>query len=246
MSTRSVMRLLALLALLLPGAAAIAQEKAVQGEAAPDKAVPGKAAAPKLPRVLLIGDISLNNHFNNAQKALNGKAVVVRSSLGHLPSGAALKRIGELLTKQKWDVICFNFGLSDLMHKDPKSKRIRAMSPRAGGVPVTVPKVYTANLERLVAHFKKASGKVIWIPTLPLHPRQRSGAIDAAAIATYNAMALATMRESSVAVLDLHDQIVSKLSKAKNHRAKERLHHQLFKGDLSAPLVAIIAAAAKH
>ncbi|MGK0153151.1 MAG: hypothetical protein ACI9SE_000095 [Neolewinella sp.] len=241
MNRRCATHLLPVLTLLLQGTAAITQDKPVQG-----KVVQEKVVARKLPRVLLIGDISLNNHFDNAQKALAGKAMIVRSSYGYLPSGAALQRIDELLTQQKWDVVCFNFGLSDLMHKDPKSKQIRAMSPRAGGVPVTVPKVYAKNLERLVARFKKASGKVIWIPTLPLHPRQRSGAIDAVAIATYNTIALATMREASVPVLDLHDQIVSLLAKAENHRAKERLHHKLFKSDLSAPLVARIAAAAKH
>ena len=234
-------RLLAVLAFSLPGAVTIAQDKPVT-----HKPVARKVVARKLPRVLLVGDTSLSNHFDNAQKALKGRAVIVRSPLGYLSSGAALSRIGELLTKQKWDIVCFNFGLSDLMHRDPKSKRIRAMSPRAGGVPATTPEAYAKNLERLTAHFNKTSGKVVWISTLPLHPRQRSGAIDANSIAKYNALALATMRRHSVPVLDLHAQIESLLAKAKNDRAKERLHHQLFKGDLSAPLVARIAEPAKR
>ena len=40
--------------------------------------------------------------------------------------------------------------------------------------------------------------------------------------------------------------IESLLAKATNDRAKERLHHQLFKGDLSAPLVARTAEPAKR
>ena len=128
------------------------------------------------PRVLLIGDVSWNNHFQNAQKALKTKATVVRSPLGYLSTGASLTRIDELLQDQRWDLVCINFGLSDLMYRDPRSKRVRAMSPRAGGVQITRVEDYSKNLANLVARLRKSSSRVLWLTTMPLQPRQRTSA----------------------------------------------------------------------
>lgn len=194
-------------------------------------------AKPQLPRVLLVGDISLNNHFQNAQKALKGKATAVRSPLGHLSSGAMLQRIEEVLQKQRWDVVCVNLGLNDLMHRDPASKQIRAMSPKAGGVPVTRLGQYGDNLERLAEQFHASSHRVLWLSTMPLNPRQRSTAIDAADIDRYNDVASRRMQKAGVEIVDLHGQILEALKDAKNDRARNHQHHQLFKKDLSKPLV---------
>lgn len=195
------------------------------------------AAKRALPRILLLGDASCNNHFQNAQKALKGRADVVRSPLGNLATGAALARIEDVLQQQRWDVICCNYGLSDLMHRDPASKRVRAMSRKAGGVPVTGPAEYRENLRKLAGVFRKSSARVVWLTTMPLHPRQRSGALVASDIERYNAVATPLWRELGVEVVDLHAQITQLLAKAKNPRARERQHNQLFKSDLSAPLV---------
>jgi len=197
---------------------------------------------PQLPRVLLVGDVSLNNHFQNAQKALKGKATVVRSPLGHLSSGALLRRLDEVLQKQRWDVVCINAGLNDLMHRDPASRQIRAMSPKAGGVPVTPLPDYGAQLDRLVPRLYAATHRVVWLTTLPLNPRQRSTAIDAADIARYRDVAVRRMREHGVEVVDLHAQIEAALRDAKNERDRNHQHHLLFKKDLSQPLVAAILA----
>lgn len=195
----------------------------------------------ELLRVLLIGDVSWNNHFQNAQKALKTKAMVVRSPLGYLSTGASLTRIDELLQDQRWDLVCINFGLSDLMYRDPRSKRVRAMSPRAGGVQVTHVDDYSKNLGKLVARLRKSSSRVLWLTTMPLHPRQRTSAIVASDIPIFNAAASVIMSKMNVEVVDVHAQIKLALSVAKNQRARERLHHDLFKKDLSAQLVTQIA-----
>jgi len=193
-----------------------------------------------LPSVLLIGDTSWNNHFQFTQKALKGKAQVVRAPLGHLSTGAAVARMDELLQARRWDVVCCNFGLSDLMYRDPRTERVRAMAPKAGGVRVTPPDVYGQNLDKLVARLRQSTGRLLWLTTMPLSPRQRSGAVVAADIARYNEVASAQMKRSRVEVVDVHAQIVAELDKAENRRARERMHGQLFKQDLSGPLVARI------
>jgi len=195
----------------------------------------------ELPRVLLLGDTSLNNQFQNTQKALRGKAQVVRSPLGHLSSGAVLARVGEL-QQQRWDIICLNFGLNDLMSRDPGSKRIRAMSPQAGGVPVTSLEDHGKNLTAIVNKLRKSSNRLIWLTTMPLHPRQNSGAIAAADIARYNKVATQRMQALGVDTLDLHTHIEEALAAAKNQRARNHQHNQLFKQDLSAPVVKAILA----
>lgn len=200
------------------------------------------AKQPRLPQVLLFGDISLNNHYQNTQKALKGKAVVVRSPLGHLGTGAALTRIDEVLQQQQWDVICINFGINDLMHRDPNSKRVRAMSPKAGGVPVTSLDDYDSNLMKLIPKLREASSRILWLTTMPLNPRQNSGAINAEDIGRYNVAAGRCMKALVVEVVDLHMQIEDRLATAKNPRARNRKHNDVFKKDLSAPLVQAILA----
>ena len=194
-----------------------------------------------LKSVLLIGDVSWNSHFQNVQKALKGEAELVRAPLGHLSSGAALARVDELLQGRRWDVICCNVGLSDLMYRDHRTKRIRAMAPGAGGVQVTSLESYGENLAKLVARLRRSSGRLLWLTTRPLNPRQRSGAIVAADIARYNEVASSQMTRLGAEVVDVHAQIEAELSKAEDRRARERLHGQLFKKDLSGPLVARIS-----
>lgn len=194
------------------------------------------------PRVLLIGDVSLNNHFQNSQKALKGQAEVTRSPLGHLSTGAARARLAELLQGARWDVICVNFGLSDLMYRDPRSETVRAMSPAAGGVPVSTPERYEQNLARLFDQMHDAAPRVLWLSTMPLNPRQRSGAIDAADVERYNRAAARAAAARGVEVVDLHAQVEGALADAKSERARNHQHHLLFKTDLSKPLVEAILA----
>ena len=70
----------------------------------------------------------------------------MRSPLGHLSTAAALERLDELFGEARWDAICFSFGVSDAVHKDPRRDEVRAMSPAAGGVPVTPLAAFGPNL----------------------------------------------------------------------------------------------------
>lgn len=198
------------------------------------------AAASELPRVLLFGDTTFAGHYQGAAKKLDGRVEVVRSDLGYLHSGAALERLEEVLQEARWDLVVFNFGLSDLMHRDPRTQAIRAMSPAAGGVPVTTLEDHAAHVHALVAALRASGAKLLWTTTMPISPRNRSGALESAAIERYNAAALEVLNSQDVPVLDTHGQIAGELAKADNRRAMERLHNGLLKQDLSEPLAARI------
>ena len=194
------------------------------------------------PRVLLLADNSFQSIHGNVAKALGERAEVVRSNLGHLHTGAALERLDEVLQGTDWDGIVFNFGLADLMHRDPRTKQLRAMSPKAGGVPVTTPERYAENLDAWVPLLRATGAELLWTTTLPLSSRTRSTAIAPDSLATYRAVALERMQHHAVPVLDTHAQIVDALAEAENDRQRERMHNDLLKTDLSGPLVARLAA----
>lgn len=190
------------------------------------------------PRVLLVGDQSLSNHFDRAAQALKDEAVVVRSPLGHLSSGAALARIEEILGEEHWDLVCFHFGLSDLMFRDPRSEQVRAMSPAAGGVPVTPIERFAGVLARVVDSLRAAgASRLLWVTSVPLHPSRRSAAIDADRLPIYGQAARTVMREHSVPVFDAHAQVAALLEEAPDPRSLDRFHNQLYGKDLSGPLV---------
>lgn len=193
--------------------------------------------APK-PRVLLFGDITFQGHHRGATQALGEAAEVVTSPLGHLSTGAALARLDELLGEGPWDVVVLNCGLSDLMTRDPRSKALRAMSPAAGGVPVTPLDEYGERLDELVEALRARGARLVWTTTLPLSGRNRSHAVRAEDVERYRAVALARMAAHGVAVIDTHQAIVDVLATEPNPRAVDRLHNDTLKSDLSGPLVA--------
>ncbi|MDA1221201.1 MAG: SGNH/GDSL hydrolase family protein [Planctomycetota bacterium] len=190
------------------------------------------------PRVLLLGDQSLSNHLDRAAQALKDEASVVRSPLGHLSSGAALARIEEILGEERWDLVCFHFGLSDLMFRDPRSEQVRAMSPAAGGVPVTPIERFPGVLARFVDRLRAAgASRLLWVTSVPLHPSRRSAAIDADKIPVYGEAAKTVMREHAVPIFDAHAQVAALLEEAPDPRSLDRFHNQLYGKDLSGPLV---------
>ncbi len=201
-------------------------------------AVAQQQVAKARPRILLIGDRGFDNHFGNAARSLQDRADLVRAPLGFLPTGAALQRVDELLAGGPWDLIVFNFGVNDLMHRDPRSRQIRAMSPAAGGVPVTSLDDYAAHLRQLAARFAASGTRLLWVTTLPLHPQRRSTALIPSDLARYAASASQVVTELAIPVFDAHAQVRAVLDAVENPRAVDRAHNDLFKGDLSAPLVA--------
>lgn len=82
--------------------------------------------AEDLPKALILGDTIYNGLLGSLTGDLKGQVQVVCKHPGS--TGEALGQLEQLLGKDKWAVIHFNFGLADLHYKDPNTKAIRLMS----------------------------------------------------------------------------------------------------------------------
>ncbi len=172
-----------------------------------DNASPAALASEKLPRVLIIGDSIYNEPSRLAAQELKGRVEIVwQYELSNLHSGAALEKIDQLLGENEWDLIHFNFGLADLMHKDPNTKSIRAMSKEVGGVRVSSPQLYEKNLRELVKRFQATGAKIVWASTTPIRS-DYNGVLEADSEIEYNRIAAQIMNANSIMINDMHAYI---------------------------------------
>jgi acyl-CoA thioesterase-1 len=162
-------------------------------------------AAP--PRVLILGDSVYRQPQAIISKELAGKIELVRPEIrtGELfNSTAALAHLDELLGAGKWDLVIFNAGIGDLIHRAPGMKNFRIMPIEQGGVPNTSAKDYEANLNKLAERLKATGAKLVWASTTPLTdatvfvPDSEIG---------FNAIAAKVMAAHSIPILDMHGHI---------------------------------------
>ena len=111
-----------------------------------------------LPEVLLIGDSISGGYHKLVAKALEGKAVVAKSSDNGESTAVGIIKIDGWLGDTKWDVIHFNWGIWDMYGwqyaEDDRS-----------------PAMYAQRLETLVVRMKKSGAKLIWATTTPVPPK---------------------------------------------------------------------------
>lgn len=181
-------------------------------------ALPTALAEKTLPRVLIIGDSIYNEPSRMVAEELKGRVEIVwQYDLSNLHSGAALEQIDKLLGENDWDLIHFNFGLADLMHKDPNTKSIRAMSKEAGGIRVSSPQVYEKNLRELVKRFQATGAKIVWASTTPIRS-DYNGVLEADSEIEYNRIAAEIMKENQIMINDMHAYInASEVAKKSNN-----------------------------
>lgn len=128
-------------------------------------------AEQSLPRVLILGDPIYQQISGSLTKEVKGQweVVVPRFEPGEVfNSTTLLEKLDELLGEKKWDVIHFNVGLGDLVHRAPGMKSFRVFPRHAGGVRTTPPVRYEQNLQELVKRLKATGAKVIWASTTPI------------------------------------------------------------------------------
>src|SRR5206468_3020613 len=115
------------------------------------------------------------------------------------PTTVGLKNLTKWLGDGKWDVIHFNWGLHDLkLDKDGKQQ-----------VP---PEDYEKNLRELVKRLQATGAKLIWASTTPVpdakvNPTRKNGDVIA-----YNAIARKIMDENKIAIDDLYELALPRLS----------------------------------
>jgi hypothetical protein len=165
------------------------------------------ADAKTLPRVLIIGDSVYRQPHGTIAKELSGKIELSRPEIKSdelLNSTTALAHLDELLDKGKWDLVIFNVGIGDLIHRAPGMKSFRLMPIEQGGVRNTSPTDYEANLNELAKRLKATRAKLVWASTTPLTTKLfliPGSEIEA------NAIAAKVMASHRIPVLDLHGHI---------------------------------------
>jgi lysophospholipase L1-like esterase len=137
--------------------------------------------APKLPRVLLIGDSISRGYTLPTRHALAGKVNLHRIPCISTRTSKGLAQLDGWLGKSKWDVIHFNFGIHD-RNTDTES--------------------YAANLEKIVVRLEQTGAKLIWASSTPA-PETGQYAGDAA-IVKRNEIAAGIMKKHNIPIDDLY------------------------------------------
>ena len=193
--------------------------------------IPATAAEEKaLPRVLILGDSVYNVPSQSTAAQLKGKAevVYVRLEPGEvLNTTLALEHLDRLLgnldkndnkidpeNRKKWDVIHFNFGLGDLVHRAPGMKAFRVMPIHAGGVRATSPQQYEKNLQELVKRLKATGAKLVWVSTTPIR-HSSTNVFKMGSEIEYNAIAAKVMAEANVPINDMYSHVKSLIDMTK-------------------------------
>ena len=187
--------LLARLPLLAFTAAFVFAAEPPKQKAAANPAFAPITDTPGLPRVLLLGDSISIGYTLPTRTALAGVANVHRPAANCSSTSHGLANLAKWLGPGKWDVIHFNFGIHDAK-LPPEGVRHAPLD------------VYERNLRELIARLRATGAKLVWASSTPI---PNGGVLSAdrrfADITTYNAVAAKVMRESGVAVNDLHGAI---------------------------------------
>lgn len=160
------------------------------------------SAQSKKPQVLVLADSIYNEPVRAAAQILKDRVDLSYGKYSAYHSAQALENFDKLLEGKKWDLIYFNYGLNDLMYKDPSIKSLRAMHKDVGGVRVSSPQQYEKNLNELVKRFKAKGIKLVWGATTPIVGS--NGVLYAGDEIEFNEIAARVMKTHSVPVVDMH------------------------------------------
>ena len=174
-----------------------------------------------LPRVLILGDSTYSSHTRDLQKLLKGKVEVVYAiwQPGEIADTTTaielldrhlgrIDRTGKLVEQDKWpgwDMIHFNCGLGDLIHRAPDIKTFRAMPIHVGGIRNTSAAQYAKNLETLVKALKTRApeARLVWASTTPIRA-SASNVFEKGSEIEYNRIAAEIMKNHGVPTNDMY------------------------------------------
>jgi lysophospholipase L1-like esterase len=154
------------------------------------------ATADKVSNVLIIGDSISIGYTPLVQKAL-APGILVEHNPGNGGSTVrGVESVEKWVGDRQWDVILFNFGLHDLVHKDSLNKY-----DVTGKVAVTLEE-YRKNLEVIVAKLRETTATLIFITTTEVPENSAGRKVEDPA--KYNAVALEVMKKNKIDVIDLY------------------------------------------
>ena len=154
------------------------------------------ANADKVKNVLVVGDSISIGYTPVIEKALAPDIVVT-----HIPENGGstvrgVEKIEKWLDNKQWDVILFNFGLHDLVHKDKDNKY------DVNGTTAVPLDEYRKNLEIIVGKLKETTATLIFVTTTVVPENSSGRKVDDPA--KYNEVALEVMKKNSIQVVDLY------------------------------------------
>ena len=170
-----------------------------------------------LPLVLLIGDSISGGYRGGVAKALEGKAIVAKSSDNGESTAVGVLKIDGWLGDTKWAVIHFNWGVWDMYGWQ------YASDDRS-------PAMYAQRLEALVVRMKKTGAKLIWATTTPVPPKaegtmlkrfKKEVVITPELENQYREAALAVMQKHGVQINDLYELLKPRQSE---FQAEDNVH----------------------
>ena len=168
-----------------------------------------------LPRVLIIGDSISIGYYTFVKLALLNKVDISRpmSTNGEFENCAGttkgVENISKWLGESSWDLIHFNFGLHDIKHINPITRK-NSMSfddPHQAS-----PDQYEKNLNEIVKVLKKTKAKLIFATTTPYPNSKLKPARKPGMHKIYNQIALNIMKKHKVKINDLHGFVLPGMS----------------------------------
>ena len=166
-------------------------------------------AVADLPRVLMLGDPVYNEPSRSAAAMMKGRVELVYPGYAHnevIDTTTALTKLDEWIGDKSWDLIHFNFGLGDLIHRVPSMKQLRVLPIHVGGTVNTPPDRYEQNLDAIVQRLKATDAKLVWASTTPIRSSS-SNVFEIGSEITYNAIAAKVMAKHGVATNDMHAHV---------------------------------------
>lgn len=182
---------------------------------------PSESSEPRRPRVLIIGDHTYSQHTRELPKLLKDRVEIVYATWkpGEIADTATtlemldrhlgrIDRNGQPIAREdwpKWDLIHFNCGLGDLIHRVPGMKTFRVLPIHVGGVRNTSPDRYESNLQTLVQALKAKSpeARLVWASTTPIRA-SATNVFELGSEVAYNGIAQDVMSQHGIAVNDMY------------------------------------------
>lgn len=154
-----------------------------------------------LPKVLILGDSISIGYTPYLKEILANEADVTRPNENCQGTTNGILKIDTWLGDTRWDIIHFNFGLHDLKHVDPVTRKNsnNPEDPHQADI-----KTYKKNLEAITKKLKATGAKLIFANTTPfpdniINPLRRSDQV-----AVYNKTASKIMKKNGVVIDDLY------------------------------------------
>ncbi|MDP6354107.1 MAG: hypothetical protein QF473_03330 [Planctomycetota bacterium] len=151
--------------------------------------------APRLPRILLIGDSISRGYTMPVRRILEGKVNVHRAPENCGKTSNGLRKLDTWLGNGRWDLIHFNFGIHD-----------RKLNPED----------YADRLEMIVERLKPATDRLVFAMSTPIAKEDEMYIPGSSARS--NKIARKIMKRHGIPINDLHALMLPRLKEYQNPR----------------------------